>query len=368
MKKRLAIICGTRPEAIKLAPLMLEARRRDSLEPFLISSGQQSSACDDCLAHFDLVPDQRITLNLCAETMASSILSEMIAKIERLIINLQPHRIICHGDTTTALAAALAGFYAKKPVLHVEAGLRTNTIASPWPEEMHRILISKLATEHCAPTKSARDNLTKECIPHDKIRITGNTSIDALKYICAKHPIESSQLSDKPVASGERRRRILVTCHRRENIGKPQANLAEALETIALRTDVEVVYVRHVNKSNSPLLLSSNITTRDCLSYVDFIALMRSSHLIITDSGGLQEEAPPLGVPAIIFRDYTERAEAIEANASRLVGTDGLTLVQHVNQLLTCQTTYNQMAKSRNVFGDGYAARRICDWLEEMSP
>jgi len=372
---RVVTVCGTRPEAIKLAPVVHALRADPDLEDVLCITGQHRQMLDQVLQVFDLTPDHDINLMKPGQDL-SYVTSAALEGVGRVIDQITPDWLIVQGDTTTAFAAALAAFYRKVKVAHVEAGLRTGDIYSPWPEEMNRKLVGAIATLHFPPTKLAAQNLRREGVPEDAICVTGNTVIDALRWM-------DNRLSqdDKFRAALEARfssflnsgrRLILVTGHRRENFGHGLEQVALGLRDLADRGDVEVVYPVHLNPrvqqtANTILSGHDNIHLIDPLEYAPFITLMRRAYLIVTDSGGIQEEAPSLGKPVLVTRDTTERPEAITSGAARLVGTDRKALVSAATELLDDREAYLRMARVENPFGDGNASKIIVARLKKHS-
>lgn len=363
--KKILIVFGTRPEAIKMAPLVKElGSRPGEFDTKVCVTGQHREMLDQVLDIFDIRPDYDLNIMQAGQDLydtSSRILLGMkdVLKAER------PDTVLVHGDTSTSTFAALAAFYQQIPVGHVEAGLRTYNIYSPWPEEMNRQLNGRLCTWHFAPTERARQNLLKENIPDEHIAVTGNTVIDALHWVATSGKAKAPQFG-----RDESRRMVLITGHRRENFGDGMAHICQAINTLATRfPDVDFVYPIHLNpnirKPVHEIVDGSlrNIYLMEPLNYLEFIGMMQQCTLVLTDSGGLQEEAPAFGKPVLVMRDTTERPEAIEAGTARLVGTDRSTIVDAVADLLTNEESYNNMAHAANPFGDGHAAERIADCI-----
>lgn len=361
--KKVLVVFGTRPEAIKMAPVVMElASRREEFCVKVCSTGQHREMLDQMLDIFDIKTDYDLGVMQEGQTLYD-ISSRILLSMREVLEIEEPDLVLVHGDTSTSTFAALAAFYQKVPVGHVEAGLRTNNIYSPWPEEMNRRLNSQLCTFHFAPTEQARQNLLKENIPADKIVVTGNTVIDALHWVVN---------SGKAIAPrmGDARRMVLVTAHRRENFGDGLTNICQALNALAKNfPDVYFVYPVHPNPNVRQAVEATidhnfnNILLIEPQSYLPFVGLMQHCTLVLTDSGGLQEEAPAFGKPVLVMRDTTERPEAVEAGTARLVGTDMGNIVAAVMELLTVPTAYNAMAHAINPFGDGNAAKRIADHI-----
>ncbi len=371
MKKHLFVF-GTRPEAIKLAPLVYECRKRSNeLDARVCVTAQHREMLDEVLNFFRIKP--HYDLNLMAPNQSLfDITVNGLRGLQGVIDEYGPDNIFVQGDTTSAFAGALAGFYTRTRVSHVEAGLRSANKFSPYPEEMNRILAGHLADFHFAPTKTAARNLLSENI-RENVWVVGNTVIDALFL-----GLES--LSDAEAEKHLRffdfvdfsRRVILVTCHRRESFGKPFENICHALKELAESfTDVEIVYPVHLNPNvTGPaydiLGNSRNIRLIKPLTYAQLILLMKRSHFVLTDSGGIQEEAPSLGKPVLVMRDVTERTEGIEAGTARLVGTSKETILKEASRLLTDVPAYEAMSKAVNPYGDGTACRQIMDIIGKV--
>lgn len=362
---KLITIIGTRPEAIKMAPLCLGLNEAEGISHLMLSTGQHRQMLDSVLNFFALKPHIDLDVMRPGQTLASL----SVALLEGLAAVLQkerPDAVFVHGDTTTAMTGSLSAFYLGIPVLHVEAGLRTNDIHSPWPEEFNRRSVGLVAHHHFAPTSSAGENLLREGVKPASITVTGNTVIDALFW--TRDKLSKQVKSEKEVVNAiiaERRPIILVTGHRRENFGGGFERICKALSTIAeQRQDHIIVYPVHLNPNvKEPVhrLLGKhlNIQLLEPLDYPDFVRLMLASKLILTDSGGIQEEAPSLGKPVLVMRDTTERPEALQAGTVRLVGTDDSRIVAAVFELLDDNAAYSRMAAAHNPYGDGNAVSRI---------
>jgi len=359
---RILTVFGTRPEAIKMAPLVHELNRRDC-EAVTCVTAQHRQMLDQVLDWFQIKPDYDLNLMLPNQTLAT-LTARVLTGVSEVIEQVQPDVVITQGDTTTAMVAALAAFYLRVPVGHVEAGLRTRDIYNPFPEEVNRHMISVISTYNFAPTQRACEALLLENVPAESIYVTGNTVIDALKWTVAQpHDLNVAL----PLDTGHRL--ILVTAHRRESFGPEFESLCRALRQIAERNeDVRLVYPVHLNPNvQKPVfeILSGvdRVHLIDPLAYPDFAHLMNRAALVITDSGGLQEEAPALGKPVLVMRRTTERPEAVEAGTARLVGTDTDRIVSAAEELLHNPAAYSAMATAISPFGDGHAAERIADIL-----
>jgi UDP-N-acetylglucosamine 2-epimerase (non-hydrolysing) len=367
---RVLSVFGTRPEAIKLAPVVLTLAQTHGVEHVTCVTGQHRQMLDQVLQVFSLTPEHDLNIMKPGQSL-SHVTTAALEGLGGVIDAVEPDWVIVQGDTTTAFAGALAAFYRQVKVAHVEAGLRTGNIYSPWPEEMNRKLVGQLTTLHFPPTPTAAANLRREGVPESASIVTGNTVIDALQWVAAKlaaDPTYKSEMDQRYSFLDPAKRLILVTGHRRENFDGGLERVCQALARIAARGDVEIVYPVHLNPNvqetaKAVLGDSRNVHLIAPLDYLPFVALMQRSYLIVTDSGGIQEEAPGLGKPVLVTRDTTERPEAIEAGTARLVGTDADALVGHVNALLDDAGAYTAMAQARNPFGDGTAALRIRDAL-----
>jgi len=357
-----------------MAPIVKELKERTSkFEVAVCVTAQHRHMLDQVLDLFQIKPDFDLDI-MQANQSLGDITSRVLAGVEKVIDGYGPDIVLVHGDTTTTFAASLASFYKQVQVGHVEAGLRTGNIYAPWPEEMNRKLASALSTYHFAPTKKSRENLLQENISEDRIFVTGNTVVDALFDVVSY--LESESISGKlksmfPFLEKEKRL-ILVTGHRRENFGEGFENICRALQQISQRNDVQIVYPMHLNPNvQEPVrrLLSdsSNIFLIDPLDYLPFVHLMEKSYLIITDSGGVQEEAPSLGKPVLVMRETTERPEAVDAGTVLLVGTDTNEIVFQTEKLLDSTDFYKEVSMAHNPYGDGMASRRIAEVLENAT-
>lgn len=367
---RVLTVFGTRPEAIKMAPVVRALDAEPGFESRVCVTAQHREMLDQVLELFDIRPDVDLDLMRPGQDLAD-ITTSVLSELGPVMQSEKPDLVLVHGDTTTTFAAALAAYYQRIPVGHVEAGLRTGDKYSPWPEEMNRRLAGAIATHHFAPTHRAQQNLVSEGMDPAAITVTGNTVIDALLDVVEKARADDSLLGEYPFGRGSRRL-ILVTGHRRENFGDGFENICRGLAELANREDVEIVYPVHLNPNvqrpvHEILTGRNNIHLIEPLDYLPFVALMDRAHLIITDSGGVQEEAPSLGKPVLVMRDTTERPEAVDAGTVRLVGADRRRIVFEASRLLDDTDAYNSMSRAHNPYGDGQAARRIVDALTGTS-
>lgn len=363
--RKVLFVLGTRPEAIKLCPVLLHLRERASEFGVKVCvTAQHRAMLDQVLAAFQVEPDFDLDLMLPGQTLFQST-ARMVAALGPVLESAKPDLVLVQGDTTTTLCGALAGFYARVPVGHVEAGLRTGDMQQPFPEEMNRVLTGRLAALHFAPTEGAARNLVSEGIDCRRVVVTGNPGIDAVLYVrdrLAEGELKGADWS----ALDPHRKLIVVTAHRRESFGEGFERICSALAQLAARPDVQIVYPVHRNpKVLDPVTerLSglSNVILCEPLDYVPFVDLMRRAHLLLTDSGGIQEEGPSLGKPVLVMREKTERPEAVEAGTVRLVGTDVETIVQQTTLLLDNRNIHGRMARVHNPYGDGRASGRIGD-------
>jgi UDP-N-acetylglucosamine 2-epimerase (non-hydrolysing) len=371
--KRVAVVVGTRPEAIKLAPVVRALRDRANLEPVLISSGQHRQLLDQALGVFGLSPDIDLAVMSPGQTL-HDVTSRTLVRMRGVFQECRLSWVVVQGDTTTAFAAALAAFYDKIPVAHVEAGLRSGQRYSPFPEEINRRLVDQLSSVLFAPTNLARQLLLQEGFPAETIQMTGNTVVDALqeaRKIARQQGVAVAGLSEDALRG---KRMILVTAHRRESFGSAFEEMCRALLRIVTEhPDVCVVYPVHLNPNvEGPVRKMLGATSRVILlppvSYLEFVALMDRSHFILTDSGGVQEEAPTFRKPLLVMREVTERPEGIEVGVARLVGTSERCIVAEAHRLLSDPAHYAAMASGHNPYGDGTAAARIARTLEGGSP
>lgn len=364
---KVLVVFGTRPEAIKLAPLVCQLKECGDIAVKVCVTAQHREMLDQVLALFAIQPDY--DLDLMQPNQALAQLSAMAMQgLDRVLAELEPDLLIVQGDTTTTLVAALAAYYRRVPVFHVEAGLRTDDLYAPWPEEGNRRMVSCLAARHFAATPAARDNLLAEGTPSADISLTGNTVIDALVWV--QRHLKHSQallqsLNERFPVLLDQRRFVLITAHRRENFGEGFQHIGEAIAELAMRyPEVDFVFPVHPNPNvQEPirhwLAHLPNVALLQPLEYHEFVYLMERSYLILTDSGGVQEEAPFLGKPVLLMRDCTERPEAVEAGSSHLVGTDRNKIVTSVTELLEDPERYSIMARKRDLYGDGFASLRI---------
>lgn len=371
-KKTVMVVFGTRPEAIKMAPVVRALRARPGIRTLVAVTAQHRQMLDQVLELFAILPDDDLDL-MQANQRLPDLFSRILTGMSEVISRRKPDLILVHGDTSTTLAAALAAFYARVPVGHVEAGLRTGNMDAPWPEEMNRRLVTPLAQLHFAPTARARNNLLAEGVEEARIHVTGNTVVDALLQAVARLEADhelSAQLDASLPSLDPNRRMVLVTGHRRESFGEGFENICGALRRIAGLDGVEIVYPVHLNPNvQEPVLRLlgglPNVYLIEPLDYLPFVQLMRRASLIITDSGGIQEEAPSLGKPVLVMRDVSERPEAIDSGATRLVGTEPETIHEAAWELLHSPGVYAAMANAPNPYGDGSAAQRIAGLIHE---
>jgi UDP-N-acetylglucosamine 2-epimerase (non-hydrolysing) len=364
---KVLFVFGTRPEAIKLCPIVLHMMGRpDDFDVRIAVTAQHRQMLDQVLAAFAVTPDYDLDSMMPGQTLAAST-SRILAALEPILVDARPDIVYVQGDTTTTLCGALAAFYARIPVGHVEAGLRTGDLSQPFPEEINRVVTGRLAAIHFAATEGARRNLLRENIAPESIHVTGNSGIDALLYV--RDRLISGELGGDagPVSWATRfsgKRLIVVTAHRRESFGGGFENICRALEVIARRDDVEIVYPVHRNPNvlgpvRRYLDGQPHIHLMEPLDYVPFVDLMRHAYLLLTDSGGIQEEGPSLGKPVIVMREKTERPEAVEAGTVRMAGTDERRIVSEVARLLDNPGEREAMARIHNPYGDGRASERI---------
>lgn len=381
--KTVLLVFGTRPEAIKMAPLVHEFKKHpEQFETLVCVTGQHREMLDQVLELFQIVPDVDLNIMKSGQDLYD-VTSRVLVGMRDVLKKLTPDVVLVHGDTTTSMAAALAAFYQQVPVGHVEAGLRTGDIYSPWPEEMNRLMTGRIATYHFSPTPLSRQNLLKENVNADQIVVTGNTIIDALHWVVNKIHSEQGlqrELHDSILRFGydtdrlaKGKRLVLITGHRRENFGEGFLNICHAIKTLSMRyPEVDFVYPVHLNPNvRKPVIEilgdgSENVFLIDPLQYLPFVYLMERSYLILTDSGGIQEEAPGLGKPVLVMRNTTERPEAVEAGTVLLVGTVRETIESSVSELLEDKVLYNKMSQAQNPYGDGCACQRIVAFLNRV--
>lgn len=371
-RKRVLVVFGTRPEAIKMAPVVKRLQQSSSLLVSVCVSAQHREMLDQVLALFDIRPEFDLDLMRPNQSL-TGLTSAVLEGVGQVIDVVTPDLVIVHGDTTTTFATALAAFYRRIPVAHVEAGLRTGNFQAPWPEEMNRRFTGQLATLHFAPTSAARTNLLDEGVDRSAIWVTGNSVIDALMDVVNRisgNSLLLQQLSDRmPWLRNTHRRTILVTGHRRENFGDGLESVCRALLRLATESDVEIVYPVHPNPNvmqpvHSLLGGLPNVHLVEPMDYLPFVYLMSRSYFVITDSGGIQEEAPSLGKPVLVMRETTERPEAVSAGTVLMVGVDEVRILSEARRLLNDAEHYQRMSTSHNPYGDGYAADRIVKIIE----
>jgi UDP-N-acetylglucosamine 2-epimerase (non-hydrolysing) len=363
---KLLFVFGTRPEAIKLAPVVRELSARPNFHCKVCVTGQHRELLAQVLDLFGLRPDWNLEIMRPDQDLAY-LTGAALSGVAGILASWRPDRVIVQGDTTTTFAGALAAFYHRIPVAHVEAGLRTSNIYSPWPEEINRRLVSQVADLHFAPTPRARDNLLREGIEDDRIIVTGNTGIDALLWVSA---LLDGQAELRARVEGildghftEHKRIILMTGHRRESFDGGLARICQAMARIATRKDVAIVFPVHPNpnvrRATEPLHRRDNVLLTEPADYLELVFLLKRCHFVVTDSGGIQEEAPSFGKPVLVTRDTTERPEAMEHGLAKLVGTDDRRLFDEMQTLLDDPQAYRRMSRVENPYGDGLASRRI---------
>ncbi len=366
LRAKVLFVFGTRPEAIKLAPVILSMRARpDSFDVHVCVTGQHREMLDEVLSLFEISPNYDLNV-MRRDQSLSQLTARLFERLDSVVAETKPDWIIVQGDTTSTMVGSLMGFYHRIPIAHVEAGLRTEDRSSPFPEEINRRITDLVADLYFAPTPGAARNLLDEEVDPGRIHVTGNTAIDALFHAIKMEKPQSSHVLDGVPSDG---RMILVTVHRRENHGKPLKGICRALYEIAeTRNDIQVVFPVHPNPRVRDQVFEAldelpRIKLLPPLDYCSFAHLLSHSYLILTDSGGIQEEAPSLGKPVLVLRDKTERPEAVEAGHARVVGTDQLRIVKETDRLLSDPSAYREMSKRSNLFGDGHACDRICEVL-----
>jgi UDP-N-acetylglucosamine 2-epimerase (non-hydrolysing) len=378
--KKVLLVFGTRPEAIKMAPLVNEFKRHsEQFETKVCVTGQHREMLDQVLDLFQIVPDYDLNIMKPNQDLYD-VTSRVLLGMGNVLKEVKPDVVFVHGDTTTSMAAALSAFYQQIPVAHVEAGLRTGNIYSPWPEEMNRSITGRIATFNFAPTMCSKSNLLKENVNEKSILVTGNTIIDALQWVVNKLEYDSRLRNDvkhevnllgyDTDRLGFGRRMVLITGHRRENFGDGFLNICHAIGALALKyPKVDFVYPMHLNPNvRKPVMKIlgndiPNVFLIEPLQYLQFVYLMEKSYIVLTDSGGIQEEAPGLGKPVLVMRDTTERPEAVEAGTVALVGADRERIEQSVSSLLDDNVLYGKMSKAVNPYGDGNACKRIVNFF-----
>ncbi|MBR0778621.1 UDP-N-acetylglucosamine 2-epimerase (non-hydrolyzing) [Bradyrhizobium diazoefficiens] len=369
---RILVLFGTRPEAIKMAPVVNALRESDRFATGVCVSGQHRQILDPVLRLFDIVPDLDLGVMRPNQSLGG-LLAELADRLGSALDDFKPSLVLVHGDTTTAMVAAIAAFYRNIPVGHVEAGLRTGSLTAPWPEEFNRRVVALATRFHFAPTEQARLNLLTEGVSGDHIHVTGNTVIDALRWVTAR--TSASEERERSFESffsylDPALRLIVVTGHRRENFGDPILNICRAIRKLASRTDVQIVYPVHPNPNvrdvvKAELAGLDRVFLIEPVDYEPFVYLVNRSYFLLTDSGGLQEEGASLGKPVLVMRDRTERPEGLRAEAIRLIGSETERIVSEVERLLDDEIAYASMARSSLAFGDGTAAMRIRGVLEQ---
>lgn len=362
---RVVTVLGTRPEVIKLAPVIAELRHRADTDCVVVSTGQHREMLDQMLRVFDIEPDLDLDV-MRPQQRLSDLTANLMRGLGEALAELRPDWVVVQGDTTSTMCGALAAFYEHVLVAHVEAGLRSGDRLSPFPEEVNRSVVARVADVHFCPTRQSAANLLREAVPEEDVVVTGNTVIDSLLWA-----VEHAKLVDPPVPRA-RPRRILLTLHRRESHGEAMRSVCHAVRRLALHPDVEVVFPVH----RSPLVREvvqpeleglEGVHLCEPLDYLSLVHVLDSCDIVLTDSGGLQEEAPAFGKPVLVLRDATERPEAVEAGVARLVGTDSAVIVEEVESLLDQPAAYERMAHPENPFGDGRAGQRIVHTLVEQS-
>lgn len=371
--KKIMIVFGTRPEAIKMAPVIAELKSRPDFRIEVCVTAQHREMLDQVLSLFQIYPDYDLNLMTTGQSLAD-ITSKVLLAITVLLNRSKPDLVLVHGDTTTTAATSMACFYQQIPVGHVEAGLRTGNMWSPWPEEYNRCLTGLVARLHFAPTPQARVNLLAEKVPANWIEITGNTVIDALLHVSNRidcEPNLQTQFREKFAFLDNQKRMLLVTGHRRENFGDGMQSICQSLLILSRRHDLQIVYPVHMNP-NVKELVEENLAGQPGINllppqdYLSFVYLMKRCDIILTDSGGIQEEAPALGKPVLVMRETTERPEAVEVGTARLVGTNPDSIVREVTTLLDDSQCYLCMTSNKNPYGDGTAAEKICNAIEHF--
>ena len=361
--KKVMLVFGTRPEAIKMCPLVNELKTRKTIETIVCVTGQHRQMLDQVLEAFGVTADYDLSIMKDRQTLFD-VTTNILNRIKDVLEEVKPDVVLVHGDTSTTFVTALACFYLQIPVGHVEAGLRTYNIYSPYPEEFNRQAVSIISSYNFAPTELSKENLIKEGKDPDTIYVTGNTAIDALKTTVR------NDYNNEHLEWAKDSRLIMITAHRRENLGEPMKNMFRAIRRVMdEHPDVKAIYPIHMNPAvretaNQILAGEDRIRIIEPLEVLDFHNFLSRSYLILTDSGGIQEEAPSLGKPVLVMRDTTERPEGIKAGTLKLVGTDEETIYKSFSELLTNQEVYDSMSKASNPYGDGFACKRIADILE----
>ena len=363
-KKTILCVIGTRPEAIKMAPVILALKNKPWVSVRVLATAQHRQMLDQVLSFFNIHPDIDLDIMLPNQTL-TTLTARLLLKIEDVLITEKPDIVLVQGDTTTVMSIALACFYHHIPVGHIEAGLRTWNLQNPFPEEANRVIVSKLARWHFAPTEGSRKNLLKEKISEENIIVTGNTVIDALLITAAKNLKFQFELDNS-------KKLLLVTSHRRENFGKPFENICLALLKLAeLKQDIQILFPVHPNPNVKEVAYrvlgnNKNIILSEPLDYAQFVGAMKNSYMIITDSGGVQEEAPALGKPVLVLRNETERPEAVKMGVVKLIGANYDRIIKESKKLLENNLEYSKMAKGVSPYGDGHSAERIEEFLRRQ--
>ena len=368
--KKIMLVFGTRPEAIKMIPIIKQIEKEKDLKLTVCTTGQHKDMLNQVLENFNIVPDYNLDIMKKAQTIIY-ITTVIINKMDEIIKKESPNIILVHGDTTTSLATAIAAYYNKVKIGHVEAGLRTHNKYSPYPEEMNRVLISDLADIHFAPTQANKNSLLIEGIDEKNIFITGNTVIDAIQLTINKdYKFEEEKLNK--IDFNKNKKYILLTAHRRENLGEPIKNICKAiLDLTRKREDIEIIFPVHYNPKVREVVFkylgnNKKVHLLDPINVFDMHNLMSKVYLVMTDSGGLQEEAPAIGKPVLVLRENTERPEAIKNGVAKIVGTNTENIMKEVEILLDNDKEYNKMAKSVNPYGDGHASERIVEIIKRL--
>lgn len=371
---KILVVFGTRPEAIKMLPVVKSLQQNSAVTTRVCVTAQHREMLDQVLNLFEVVPDHDLGIMRHAQGL-THITTSILEKMAPILEAEKPDYMLVHGDTTTTMAASIAAFYHRVPVGHVEAGLRSGNLAQPWPEEMNRRVTDVIADLFFAPTAVSRDNLIRESVSAEKIHVTGNTVIDALRQTLSRletKPELRSKIENSFEFLDQELPILLVTGHRRENFGTPFLSLCRAIKELARRHSIQVVYPVHLNPNvqqavRSVLQGEPRIHLIPPLDYLPFVALMKRSHVILTDSGGIQEEGPSLGKPVFVMRNVTERPEAVKAGTVRLVGTEEECIVKEVGKVLTDRSCYEAMSLAHNPYGDGFASERISAVLSGRS-
>lgn len=384
--KKIMLVFGTRPEAIKMAPLVKEFQKdTDNFQTIVCVTGQHREMLDQVLHIFDIHPDYDLNIMKQGQDLYD-VTARVLIGMRDVLQEARPDLVLVHGDTTTSTAAALAAFYQQIPVGHIEAGLRTHNIYSPWPEEMNRQITGRIATYHFSPTSLSKKNLLAEGIAEERITVTGNTVIDALYHVVRQiknkdnlrqqltNKLERAGYKISRLAEQSNRKLVLITGHRRENFGKGFIAMCKAIKTLAKKyPKVDFVYPMHLNPNVRKPIQEvfgdthlPNMFFIEPLEYLPFVYLMEQSTIVLTDSGGIQEEAPGLGKPVLVMRDTTERPEALDAGTVKLVGTDFIKILDETSRLLEDQNLYDQMSKAVNPYGDGLACQRIVTQIRKI--